>query len=313
MRYIILIAIVMSVFAKANSAIWSFDDDALASRDDYHYTGGMYFGYMFDENRSLYNPNILKGYSNSNALSLTYMVFTPQNKRSTTPVLDDIPYAGYAKAEFSIYKYNKNEFFKLGVNISAVGEMVKAKQIQSNFHHLIGHSVPKGWDTQLGNRVFCGISAGYAKKTDILYLKDLKYDWTNFIKVDAGGYYSSIYFSTAIRFGGYLPDTFETIPDMSGVSSDELLHFQTIKKTAWNVSIGAFVNKIGNFYIIDEAIDEGYELSSIDYIYGVQISFDFYYRGIKYNFKIKSSKIQNKNSSPFNDEQWGSFSVTWKF
>ena len=317
MRYdifrILLFFILLNSFLKADSNILLFDDDALASRDDFHYTGGIYYGYMFDEKTSPINPKILNNLHNSNALSLTYMIFTPRNKRSYLAILNDIPYAGYAKMEFSDYKYDNRRFYKIALNISAVGSMLKAKQIQSNFHHLIGHSTPKGWDNQLKNRLFYGLVLGYGQKSDKIHIKHIQADWCNYIEGNLGSFYSNIFLSSVFRFGDRLFDTFATLPNFANGSTDELLNFNPSKNFNWSVEVGAFINKVVNFYIVDRAIDLGYQLSHIDYIYGLGASFNLYYKGIKYTFKIKTSTIHNKNFSPFNSEQWGSISATWKF
>lgn len=309
-----LLIFLFSITLRADMSMLQFDDDAFASRDDYHYTGGLFYAYILDKEKSFINPNILVNYYNVNAISFTYMAFTPKDKSSSKALLDDIPYAGYAKLNFSDYKYSKNEFYKIAINIGATGPMVKAKQLQSNIHHLIGHSVPNGWDNQLKNHLFYGLSIAYAKKTNpIALLKDYEWDWCNYIEGNAGTFYSSLFFSTVARFGKNLPGTFDTISDLSTASPNELLNFKAKKSLSWYISAGVFASKIGNFYIIDKAIDLGYHLSHIDYTYGVQVSLNLLYKGIKYSFKIKTTSIHGKDDLPFQNEHWGGISATWKF
>jgi len=308
-----LATILFTSLLRADSSVFLFDDDALASRDDFHYTGGLFYGYMFDENRSFINPKFLKSLHNTNALSFTYMAFTPEDKESHERVLNDIPYAGYMKIEFSDYKYDNNMFLNLAINISAVGPDVKAKQIQSNFHKLIGHSTPNGWDNQLKDHLFAGLKVGYGKKSAKMNFKKLQIDWCNYIEGELGNFYSGVSFSSVLRFANNLPDTFALIPNLSNGTTDELLNFKPMKNFDWSVEVGLFANKVSNFYIIDRAIDIGYKLSHIDYIYGLGASLNIFYNHIKYTFKIKTSTIHNKSSSTFDDEQWGSLSATWKF
>ncbi len=307
------LSILFAALLSADSNILQFDDDAFASKDDYHYTGGMFYGYMFDSDKSPINPSFLKDYKNTNAISFTYMVFTPKNKRSSTVILNDIPYAGYAKLNFLDYKYTKKEFYKIAVNIGAVGPMVKARQNQSNIHHLLGYSIPSGWDNQLKDHLFYGFSIAYGNKTHQGTLKNYKWDWCNYAEGNAGSFYSSLFFSTVFRFGKNLPETFDTISSLSTASTNELLNFNPNKSLNWYITAGAFANKVGNFYIINKAIDLGYQLSKIDYTYGLQISFNVLYKHIKYSFKIKTTSIHAKDNFPFQNASWGGISATWKF
>ncbi|MEA3289380.1 MAG: DUF2219 family protein [Campylobacterota bacterium] len=130
-------------YLYSDTHLFTMDNDAFASKDDSHYTNGLFYTWMGDDNNTI-DFNFMNKLQTNNAISFTHLIFTPKDKRQTTPILDDLPYAGYVKLNFLLYKSSQKYFHEFGINIGAVGPMVKAKEVQSEFHALIGHSKPDG-------------------------------------------------------------------------------------------------------------------------------------------------------------------------
>jgi len=225
---VVLLLLSFSLYLNADTHSLTFDDDGFVdTTKDRHYTGGLFYTWMSDNNDTLYTPSFMEGLKTNNAISLTSLIFTPENKRSETPVYDDIPYAGYAKLNFLLYKSSDDYFHEFGINIGIVGPSAKAKQLQSGFHSLLGRHKPDGWDTQLKDQVTAGLSYNFAKK---YFKKDMKYfklDWTNNIRGDVGNFYSGALVASCVRIGSKYYDTFPTTGNfIGGYESSLLLYYR---------------------------------------------------------------------------------------
>lgn len=298
-----------SLFGETHS--FTVENDALASHDDGYYTNGFFYTYLDEIEHPSY-IDFMKDLKTDGAISFTHLMFTPEYKKSTTAQLDDIPYAGYAKLNFLLYKSSKNYFHEFGFNIGLVGPSTLSEEFQSTFHNLIGQNEAKGWDTQLKDQFTSGISYQFAYKTDSYNIGGLKLDWTNNIKIDAGNFYSGILASSTIRIGSIGYNNFATTGNFTVTDEHHLLNTTYPKEFNWSISFGLFSNKIANYYIIDEARDLGYTLKELDYISGEQVSYNIFYNEIQYSFTIKSVYLNNHLFTSAN-KQWGGLTISWKF
>ena len=107
--------------------------------------------------------------------------------------------------------------------------------------------------------------------------------------------------------------SFSVAENFIGANESLLLNFQERKKFQWALSFGAYYNKFYKYYLVDEAIDEGYHLKKIDYMIGEKISLDIFYKGYKATFYLKSVDIYRDGLPSYSNEKTGGISVTWKF
>jgi hypothetical protein len=304
--------ILWNIFAYSDTNMVTMDNDAFAGNGDGQYTGGLFYTWMSDSNNSV-NFNFMNHLKTNNGISFEHLIFTPNNKRSETPVLNDIPYAGYAKLNFLLYKSSQNHFHEFGFNLGMVGPITRAKELQSEFHTLIGHSKPDGWDTQLQNQATVGIAYNYAQKTTPINIYKLQFDWTNNARFDIGNFYSGALVATTVRIGSKFPNTFPTTGNFIDGDESSLINFHATKEFNWAISLGFFANRVNNYYIIDEAIKQGYDLSKITYFTGEQVAYDVFYNNLQYTFKIKSIYAHNNKLISGAKKQWGGITVIWKF
>ena len=287
------------------------DNDAFIAGKDAHYTNGVFYTWMSEEDNAL-GKSFFNNYQTNNAISFSHLIFTPEDKKIKAPVLDDLPYAGYAKANFLLYKSLKNSFHEFGLNIGMVGPSVKAKQIQSNFHKINGATKPEGWKNQLSDQAMAGISYNYANKTEKIKLGLYEFDWTNNIRANLDTFYSGILASTTFRLGNNIHNTFATSGNFIGGNESDLLNFKEQEDFTWNLSLSLFANKVYKYYIIDEAISLGYTLDEMDYVLGQQLSFDVFYNKIQFRFKFKSIVVYDKGDD-HSSKNWGGLGIVWKF
>jgi len=298
----------------ADTYAFTFDDDGFANTaQDSRYTGGLFFTWMSENNDTLYDLPVMENLKTNSAISLTSLIFTPKNKRSKIPIYNDMPYAGYAKLNFLLYKSSSTYFHEFGINVGIVGPSAKAKQLQSEFHHLIGHSKPDGWDTQLRDHPTIGLSYNFAVKSFKKEIKGFKFDWTNNIRADAGNFYSGALVATSFRVGSRFYDTFTTTGNFIGGYESDLLNFDASKNFNWDITFGLFANKVFNYYIVDRARDIGYDIPDIGYITGEEITYSLYYKKVQYSFKLKSVYLHNNKFLSKASKQWGGITVKWKF
>jgi len=310
--YICIFISILTSSLNATTQSFSVDNDAFISSNDSHYTNGIFYTFMGDLNSSI-DFEFMNDLQTNSAISFTHLIFTPEDKNVTTPILDDLPYSGYMELNFLLYKYTKNYFHEFGINLGMVGPVTKAKEIQSNFHTFTNNAEPKGWDTQLKNKITAGLSYNFAKKTDKRELKSLEYDWTNNFRLNVGTFYSGVLLSSTFRFGNNLLDTFATTGNFIGGNESALLNFKKSKTFNWSISFGIFANRVFNYYLIDEALKQGHTLPKIDYISGEQVSYDIFYKNFQYTFKIKSIYLRNNKFLSRASKQWGGVSITWQY
>lgn len=294
----------------SSTHMFTIDNDAFVTNEDGQYTGGLFYTYMSDTNNSF---GIMQDLKTNSAISVSHIIFTPEDKNSSDYILDDSPYAGYLKVNFLLYKSTNDYFHEFGINVGVVGPITKAKQIQSEFHGLIGQIKPKGWDNQLENKATIGISYNFAKKTKPLDIYGLKFDWTNNGRFDIGNFYSGVLAASTFRISSKAMDTFATTGNFIDGDESSSLNTKFSKKFHWAISLGFFANKVKNYHIIDEAIDLGYTIPEVDYFTGEQISYDIFYNNIQYALKIKSVHLQNHKLISSSKKQWGGITIIWKF
>ncbi len=308
---ILLLLLYSLVYADTTSL--TLENDAIVGKDN-HYTNGMYYVWMSENNTTF--PDILKFLDleqKNIAFSISHGIFTPKDKQRSTRNLNDLPYAGYLDFNFLFYKSSQNIFHELGLNFGLVGPSTLADSMQKEFHSLIGHEKPKGWDTQLKDHFLSGISYNLGYKTTPLKVKNLNFDTTINIKGDYGNFYTGIITGATIRLSSMPLKSFSVAGDFIGANESLFLNYKERKNFGWALSFGIYYNKFYKYYLIDEAIDEGYHLNKLDYMLGGKISFDIFYKGYKTSFYLKSVDIFKDTLSSSSNEKTGGISIVWKF
>ena len=112
----------------------SFINDAIFGEDK-DYTSGLEFGYKHVNNNVTY-------YFGQD-------IYTPKNKKTTTPLIGEHPYGAWLYVGASKnYKFDRtNNSFKL--KVGTIGSNAKGKAVSNELHKIIGASKENGWDTQV--------------------------------------------------------------------------------------------------------------------------------------------------------------------
>jgi len=307
LQKIILFSVVGTVL-YSDTFSFTLENDFFGSKEDDHYTNGVSLIWMQDSDQSGKFDFILDGLQTNSAFSFTHQIFTPIDKESTEPILNDLPYAGYAKFNFLLYKSSKNYFHEFGINFGAVGPITHAEQIQSFFHKIVGDGKFKGWNNQLDNHFMAGLSYQFAYKSDSLDIVGYKLDAIGNIYGEVGNFYTGALTSFTLRLSSEIPETFVTAGTFLVTDESELLHMKKRDEFNWNISFGVFANLVHNYYIIDEGIDIGYILEPIENSVGWQAAMNMTYDNWRYSYKIKSSHVND-----WRHKRWGGMTISWSF
>ena len=304
----ILVSYILTVTLYSDTVSFTLENDFFGSKEDNHYTNGVFLVWMRDaEEESIFNT-FLSDMQTNTAVSLSHQMFTPTDKEATEALWDDLPYAGYAKLNFLLYKSTKNYFHEFGFNLGAIGPITKAEEIQDFFHTVVGDGKFKGWDNQLGDQWMAGISYQFAYKTDALDWHGLKLDSISNIRAEAGNYYTGALISTTVRISSFTQNSFITAGSFMVTDESDLLHLDKVNGFEWDFSAGVFVNGVYNYYIVDEGIDMGYTIEPMQSTIGWQFALNLMYDSFRYTYKLKSSHVNDQRH-----KRWGGMTISWRF
>lgn len=155
--------------------VWENDSVLPSDPTDQQYTQGIQIGYRF---RPDHTPQLLgipmgrlckwisahsdDGHGDlfgASSIFIGQHLFTPGNRRMTTLIPDDRPYAAwlYLGTRLEIAQPFKGKFAKSGLfhsfelQVGTLGPRANGEWVQNNFHKLIGSDAYDGWDNQLPN------------------------------------------------------------------------------------------------------------------------------------------------------------------
>ena len=302
------IFLLMGSLLYSDTVSFTLENDFFGSKEDNHYTNGVSLIWMQGKEQSGNFDFLLGDLQTNTALSFTHQIFTPSDKEAVNPIWDDLPYAGYAKFNFLLYKLTKNYFHEFGLNFGAVGPVTHAEQLQDFFHKIVGDGKFQGWDNQLENQFMVGLSYQFAYKSDPLYFQDYALDAIGNIRGEIGNFYTGALTSLTLRLSSTSQNTFITAGTFVVTDESELLNLQARDGFNWDISFGLFANLVHNYYIIDEGIDMGYMLEPMENGVGWQAALNMTYDSWRYSYKMKSSHVNDQRH-----KRWGGMTISWCF
>jgi lipid A 3-O-deacylase len=141
------------------------ENDSLYFNSDKHYTQGLRLSYLSPNVKpdtwsyGLFGVFGLTSDSPADQISgrrFAFMfgqsIFTPKNTSLSPPDPTDRPYAGWAYVGGSLLQEtNRRMLENLEVQLGVVGPAALGKEVQNDFHQLIGKEQAQGWGSQLQN------------------------------------------------------------------------------------------------------------------------------------------------------------------
>jgi hypothetical protein len=141
------------------------ENDSIAANSDQHYTQGVRFAYLtppgadskiFDWMNDVYPLSNDQKPVHKIAWSLEQSIFTPHDIHVPNPPLTDRPYAGWLTLGASFLREHERtehshvlENFE--IQLGVVGPAALGRQVQNDWHQIIGVPTAQGWAYQLPN------------------------------------------------------------------------------------------------------------------------------------------------------------------
>lgn len=177
------------------------------------------------------------------ALSIGQSIYTPDNTETTTPILNDRPYAGWLYAEVGLIWKNDHARNALVLSLGVVGSYSGAEETQRFVHDARGFDHPRGWDNQLHNE-FAGM---------LIYEHTWRYTWRKsnrvglnadllpFVGGKAGNVKVEADGGAEVRVGLNLPDDFGTGTIASGTTTSTPMEGDQAARRAQAFDFGFYV------------------------------------------------------------------------
>jgi hypothetical protein len=151
------------------------ENDSLYFHTDKHYTQGLRLSFLspilrdeswadelFDFAKHI--PTVFaedEPHTRRDALFVGQSIFTPENLDIKPPDPRDRPYGGWLYGGASMLQETGRQLENFEVDLGVVGPGAFGKQVQNNFHQLIGVHQAKGWSNQIQNEP--GIVVSYER------------------------------------------------------------------------------------------------------------------------------------------------------
>lgn len=167
-----------------------------------------------------------KYYTNHTRLSYTYEpqetpearyffsvgqeIYTPKQRHAALPPTNDRPYAAFLYGSAGFSQNNDHKMLAVELQIGILGPSALGKQIQRDYHKLIGADIYEGWDTQIKDQPAANLLSECRFRTMLSgerktgYASDIIFrGFTAFgtVRTQLSG-------GTQVRYGLNLPDDF---------------------------------------------------------------------------------------------------------
>jgi len=173
---------------RFGSVTFYSENDKYFAGTDHNYTNGFKLSFLSTDLQSLTEdpvPHAIQdialtlgrlvppGHDYKLGLSLGQSLYTPTDTTATTYLPNDRPYAAwlYAGATFQVYQAPRGfasgwraiaQLDAIEVTVGLVGPSALGRQVQNDFHDLIGADHANGWSNQIHNEP--GLNLGYERK-----------------------------------------------------------------------------------------------------------------------------------------------------
>ena len=294
MRASLFLLFLLPYLAIGGTFELSIENDLVADSDK-HYTHGTRLSYSY-----LLDNNSFSDKTVARTWSLGQYIYTPSDISFETIQFMDRPYNGWLYGASSIMVYDKKELDSLEINLGLTGKWSLADKTQIFIHKLIHSKEPRGWDTQLKERV--GVNLTYIKKYK------WKWDYADCIvkgNITAGTIHINTGVGGLIRFGYNIPDDF-------GIT-----RMEPLSRSLSKLGFYGIIETSGR-YIAFNQILEGYRSDHVKEIYGIHaedmvgdldmgcgLSYGCFNLIYLYNIRSKEFKQQKEHN------EFGTVVISW--
>lgn len=224
-------------------AIWSFlvENDSFSTTDR-NYTNGVRIGYLSAPGRGQGLARRLLGAKPGDTtrigIAFGQSIFTPQDIEATAPLPGQHPYAGWLYGEYSVHVERKNNVYDtLVIDLGIVGPAALGRQVQNNFHDLIGIDGATGWSNQLRNEPGFVVTFERQWRSSLPVSKRIAIDLTPSAGLSAGNVLTQGKAGLTLRIGRNLAGNYGPArirPSLAAAGS-----YRSAASPSWYAFIGA--------------------------------------------------------------------------
>jgi lipid A 3-O-deacylase len=221
------------------------ENDLYAARNrDRHYTNGIRLGWMSGQDTEWaswvgsWMPLPVAADHYRIGFALGHNLYTPQNKSADGPILDDRPYAAWFYGAARLEAESSDHLDTVELDLGVVGPWALGKQVQNDWHSLIGARSASGWSNQIKNEP--GINVEYDHFWRIPLgsrTADARFELIPNATASVGNVFTYAGTGAVLRFGQELQADFgppRIQPGLPGSAS-----FHRVDSVGWYLFIGA--------------------------------------------------------------------------
>ena len=224
---------------------------AKLANTDRHYTNGMKMSWLSAPTNDL--PGWLKslsapplfgvvthddnitGVTHRIGISISHLIFTPNDTTLSPPILNDRPYAGWLYSTFTLESVRTNDLGEAWqdqwkLDIGVVGPWAQGEQVQNGWHRIIHVDETKGWNNQIKNELGVNLRFERAWRSNLFQtpkILGLSTDIIPFGTVSLGNVATYAGVGGIFRIGPTLPDDFGPPRIYPGSGGSEWFHAST--------------------------------------------------------------------------------------
>jgi len=217
---VVLTCATLGSAVPAASGTWTVnvENDRIANTDR-HYTNGVRLGWVSeaedgdnlpevrDTLQMLYPLADVRG--GRLGLEMGHNIYTPADTEARTLQTDDRPYAGWLYVSGSLYAetgkglgdHFTETLDKMALEVGVVGPAALGKQVQNEYHKLIGVATSKGWEHQLENEPGINLIGERKWRHKALRFYGLEADAIPHVGASLGNVYTHLNTGLTLRIG----------------------------------------------------------------------------------------------------------------
>jgi lipid A 3-O-deacylase len=237
-------------------------------------------------------------------------IYTPKELTRLPPDTKDRPYAGLLYGSFGVVGRRVDDSFEqLQLTLGIVGPSSRAKEVQRAYHKLISTTDPKGWDTQISDRLAAELRF---QRTERPRRSESFLGLTTEIAphygIALGNLNTGINAGVGVRIGKNLPDDFR--PPRISPSLPGSGYFKATADSGWYIFGGLDARYAYKNLVLDAKSSTGNGVTRTPWVADLQSGIAYYQRNFRVAYTIvtrsREFKEQDTQSSSF-----GALSFTW--
>lgn len=193
-----------------------FENDTFAGTDR-NYTNGVELSWLSAPNRALapldwVARRVLRAAEDDTiygGIAVGQNIYTPSDTKTTLPLRDQHPYAGWLHATLSAFVDSGRTLDTLALDVGVVGPDAGAEWVQNNVHDLLGAEEAKGWRHQVQNEPGFVLTADRKWRAIAEWQKDgLGVDVLPSVGISVGNVLTQAQAGLVLRLGEQLADDY---------------------------------------------------------------------------------------------------------